>query len=49
MDICTLYEDLKKYVDEDAELDDMFYDAPEGETQIDIVRDMLAEILHLLS
>lgn len=49
MDICNLYEDLKKYVGEDEERDDLFYDAPEGDAQIDIVREMLEEILKRLN
>ena len=42
IDIFNLYEDLKKYVSTD--LDDVFYDAPEGEAQLDILKDMLVEI-----
>lgn len=49
MNIIGLYEDLKKYTDENEERDNIFYDAPEGEAQVDIVREMLEEILHLLS
>lgn len=45
MDIFSLYENLKKYLGEDAERDDMFYDTPEGEAQLDIVKEMLKEIL----
>lgn len=48
MDIISLfdlYEDLKKYVDNAEEYDDMFYDAPEGEAQVDIVREMLEKIM----
>lgn len=50
MNIFSLYEDLRKYMEEETleEYDDMFYDAPEGEVQIDIVRDMLANILEKL-
>lgn len=49
MDIGNLYEDLKKYGEEDAERDDLFYDAPEGDAQIDIAREMLGEILKRLN
>lgn len=42
IDIFELYEDLKKYLGD--EHDDLFYDAPEGEAQIDIVVQMLEEI-----
>lgn len=48
MNIIELYEDLKKYIEVDAEVDDLFYDAPEGHAQIDIVRDMLETILQRL-
>lgn len=41
IDIYELYEDLKKYLGD--EYDDLFYDAPEGEAQIDIVVQMLEE------
>ena len=44
MDIISLYEDLRKYVNNDS----MFYDAPEGEAQIDIVKEMLEEIISKL-
>lgn len=46
MDIINLYENLKKYIEEEKKYDDLFYDAPEGETQIDIVKDMLIEIFN---
>lgn len=46
IDIFNLYEDLKKYVS--VESDDLFYDAPEGEVQVDMVKEMLNEILNLL-
>lgn len=49
MNIINMYEDLKKYICENEERDDLFYDAPEGEAQVNIVREMLEEILHLLS
>lgn len=42
IDLIALYEDLKKYVGDKN--DDLFYDAPEGEAQKDIVVEMLAEI-----
>jgi hypothetical protein len=42
VDIFLLYEDLKKHLGE--KYDDMFYDAPEGEAQIDILKEMLADI-----
>lgn len=41
IDIFELYEDLKKYTND---RDDMFYDAPEGEVQFDITKEMLMEI-----
>lgn len=44
MNIINLYEDLRKYIDNETKYDDLFYDAPEGEAQIDIVKDMLEEI-----
>ena len=46
MNIIELYEDLKKYTSND--MDDLFYDATEGEAQIDIVKDMLNDILKKL-
>lgn len=46
MDIISLYEDLKKYMDEESQYDDMFYNAPEGEAQLDIVREMMEDILN---
>ena len=42
INLFALYEDLKKYQDEDR--DDLFYDAPEGSAQIDILIEMLQEI-----
>lgn len=45
MDIGSLYEDLKKYVKTTKQDDDFFYDAPEGEVQIEIVKEMLKTIL----
>ena len=45
MDIISLYEVLKKYIEDEEQYDDLFYDAPEGEAQVDIVREMLEEIL----
>ena len=46
MDIISLYEDLKKYTDK--QYDDLFYDAPEGESQIDIVKEILTEIINTI-
>ena len=46
MDIISLYEDLRKYIENESRYDDSFYDAPEGETQIDIVKEMLEEIVN---
>ena len=43
MDIISLYEDLKKYIICNG-YDNLFYNAPEGEIQIDIVKEMLDEI-----
>lgn len=40
VDIFNLYEYLRKYIGSN-ELDDLFYDAPEGEVQLDIIKDML--------
>lgn len=48
MNIIELYEDLKKYIEVEDEIDEMFCEAPEGEVQIDIVKDMLEEILKKL-
>ena len=39
---------LKKHMDNESEYDDMFYDATEGEAQIDIVKEMLESILKVL-
>lgn len=44
MDIISLYEDLRKYIDT-TEYDDLFYYAPEGDAQIEIVKNVLQEIL----
>lgn len=46
LSIVDLYEDLRKYMTEEsrAECDDMFYDAPEGEAQFDILKELLAEL-----
>lgn len=48
MDIISLYDDLRKYMEDETRYDDLFYDAPEGEAQIDIVREMLENILEKL-
>ena len=48
MDIINLYENLKKFIKEKDKYDDLFYDAPEGEAQMDIVKDMLMEIFNNL-
>lgn len=45
MNIIDLYEDLKKYIKNESEYDDLFYDCPEGEAQKDIVKDILKEII----
>lgn len=47
LNIVDLYEDLRKYIKKELrdEYDDMFYDAPEGEVQIDIVKEILNSIL----
>ena len=45
VDIINLYEDLRKYMKDETQYDDLFYDAPEGEVQIDIVKEML-EYIH---
>lgn len=46
IDIFALYEDLKKYIGDDEvdEYDDLFYDAPEGDAQLCIVKEMLEKI-----
>ena len=44
MDIIGLYEDLKKYTEDESQYDDLFYEATEGEAQIDIVKEMLESI-----
>lgn len=43
IDIYSLYEDLKKYVD--CDYDDAFYEATEGAAQYDIVKEMLEKII----
>ena len=48
MDIIGLYEVLKKYISDETRYDNLFYDAPEGEVQVDIVRDILKELLGTL-
>lgn len=48
IDIFELYKDLRKYVDNAEEYDDWFYDAPEGEAQYDIVREMLDIVIKKL-
>ena len=48
MNIVEIYEDLKKYVNTEK-YDDMFYNAPEGEIQEDIVREILLKIISLIS
>ena len=45
MNIVELYEDLKKHLENTTQYDDWFYDAPEGEIQIDIVKEMLQTLL----
>lgn len=47
VNIIDLYEDLRKYIKRELrdEYDDMFYDAPEGEAQIDIVKEILENII----
>lgn len=44
MNIISLYEDLRNYIEDATQYDDLFYDAPEGEAQIDIIKEMLEEI-----
>ncbi|MBO5828888.1 MAG: hypothetical protein J6R59_10625 [Paludibacteraceae bacterium] len=46
MNIIDLYEDLRKYIVNETQYDDLFYNAPEGEAQIDIVKEMLEEIIN---
>lgn len=48
INVIDLYEDLRKYVSVTDELDEMFYDAPEGYVQLDIVKDMLADLMNKL-
>lgn len=38
-----MYEALKKFT---KQQDDLFYNAPEGQAQIDIVKDMATELLN---
>lgn len=45
MCIINLYEDIKKYMDDESMYDDQFYEAPEGDAQIEIVRNILEELL----
>lgn len=49
MDIIGLYEDLKKYMENSTQYDDLFYDASEGKAQKDIVNEMLVEIINRIS
>ena len=42
IDIFALFEDLRKYIG--GEYDDLFYDAPEGDAQLCIVKEMLEKI-----
>lgn len=46
IDIFALYEDLRKYFGNAN--DDLFYDAPEGEAQTDIIKEMLTELAELI-
>ena len=48
MNIVELYEDLKKYTEVSPQCDDLFYDAPEGDAQIDIVKEILKNIIDKL-
>lgn len=45
MNIIDLYESLREYVPNVKYYDDLFYDAPEGEAQIDIVKEMMEKIM----
>lgn len=47
MNIIELYEDLRKHINEEKrnEYDDLFYDAPEGEAQVDIVKEIMEIII----
>lgn len=47
IDIFALYEDLKKYIGD--EYDNLFYDAPEGDAQICIAKEMLQIIAKKIS
>ena len=47
IDIFALYEDLKKYIGN--EYDNLFYDAPEGDAQICITKEMLQMIAEKLN
>lgn len=42
IDIFSLFEDLRKYIGD--EYDDLFYDAPEGDAQLCIIKEMLEKI-----
>ena len=46
IDVVGLFEDLKKYVSVSDEFEQLFYDAPEGEAQVDIVKDMIRSLLN---
>ncbi len=48
MDIISLYEDLRKHIQDKSQYDDLFYEATEGDAQIDIVKEMLENILKRL-
>lgn len=49
MDIIALYEDLRNHLENEEEFDDLFYNAPEGHAQVDIVIEMLNRILDMLN
>ena len=46
IDIFALYEDLRRYIGD--EYDDLFYDAPEGDAQLCIVKAMLEKIADMV-
>lgn len=48
MDIITLYEDLRKYTANAKQYDELFYNTPEGEVQVDIVKEILQNLLETI-
>ena len=45
IDVIGLFEDLAKHLGDDTQRDALFYEAPEGDVQIDIVAEMIQQLL----